>query len=162
MTTQSRSINDFIKLSHLLPFLLHHNDELFTKLPFIMHFLLFLLVAGAVGFASAKTINIAAADYTFTPGTSTADKGDILNFHFYPHQHNVVQGVFNKPCTPLANGFFSGTIAAPSGPANATFSVEVKDDQPIWFYCSVGKHCQRGMVGVINAPYVTRRSQLFL
>jgi plastocyanin len=111
-----------------------------------------LLVAGIASLASAKTINIDATDYKFTPGASTAQKGDVLVFHFYPHQHNVAQGTFDKPCAPLNNGFFSGTVSAPSGPANTTFSVEVKDDKPIWFYCSVGKHCQNGMVGVIKPP----------
>ena len=33
-----------------------------------------------------------------------------------------------------------------------TFTIKVKNTKPIWFYCSQGKHCQSGMVGVINAP----------
>lgn len=39
--------------------------------------------------------------------------------------------------------------------ANSTempsFTIPVTDTKPIWFYCSQGKHCQSGMVGVINA-----------
>jgi len=31
-----------------------------------------------------------------------------------------------------------------------TFTIEVNDTKPIWFYCSQGKHCQSGMVGAIN------------
>jgi len=37
--------------------------------------------------------------------------------------------------------------------SNRTFTYEVKNaSQPAWFYCSQGKHCQAGMVGVINPP----------
>jgi hypothetical protein len=48
-----------------------------------------------------------------------------------------------------ANAFFSGFI-----PTNAqgqlTFTLPVRDTNPIWFYCTQGMHCQAGMVGVIN------------
>lgn len=30
------------------------------------------------------------------------------------------------------------------------FTVMVNDTNPIWFYCATAKHCQGGMVGVIN------------
>lgn len=32
-----------------------------------------------------------------------------------------------------------------------SYSIEINDTRPIWFYCSQGRHCQQGMVGVINA-----------
>lgn len=32
------------------------------------------------------------------------------------------------------------------------FTIAINDTKPIWFYCSQAKHCQSGMVGVINAP----------
>jgi hypothetical protein len=32
------------------------------------------------------------------------------------------------------------------------FTLMVNDTKPIWFYCSQKPHCQKGMVGVINAP----------
>ena len=43
--------------------------------------------------------------------------------------------------------------AAP-GHNNQTFTIQVKDDKPIWLYCAqtTGEHCQRGMVMAINAP----------
>lgn len=33
-----------------------------------------------------------------------------------------------------------------------TFTIAVEDAKPIWFYCSQGRHCQSGMVGVVNPP----------
>lgn len=33
-----------------------------------------------------------------------------------------------------------------------TYTIRVNDTNPIWLYCSQGKHCQNGMVAAINAP----------
>ncbi|KAI9675754.1 MAG: hypothetical protein M1817_001121 [Caeruleum heppii] len=99
------------------------------------------------------------ADLVFTPNDIKAAKGDMIQFQFYPKNHSIVQSTFDKPCEPIADnmpgakGFFSGFMPVS---ANASmmpvYTVEVKDDKPMWFYCSQGKHCQGGMVGVVNAP----------
>jgi len=63
---------------------------------------------------------------------------------------------------PIANVMSNMTTAFYSGfmPTNATFgttsnvltyTIPVRDEKPIWFYCSQGRHCQNGMVGAINA-----------
>lgn len=68
---------------------------------------------------------------------------------------------FAQPCVPIeqsdpgnaTNAFFSGFMPV-SDVANGgmlTYTIMVKDAKPIWYYCSQGKHCQAGMVGVINA-----------
>ena len=98
-------------------------------------------------------------DLTFTPNDIKAATGDMVQFHFYPKNHSVVQSTFDQPCQPLemnmpgTKGFFSGFM--PVKPTDATvpsFTVMVKDaTKPIWFYCAQGKHCQSGMVGAINA-----------
>lgn len=41
------------------------------------------------------------------------------------------------------------------------FTIPINSTDPIWFYCATGKHCQNGMVGVIN-PYVFPSSPLAL
>jgi len=33
---------------------------------------------------------------------------------------------------------------------DAVFNLRINDTQPIYFFCSVGKHCTNGMFGVIN------------
>jgi hypothetical protein len=33
-----------------------------------------------------------------------------------------------------------------------TFVTTVNSTDPIWLYCSLGSHCQSGMVGVVNPP----------
>ncbi|KAG0633124.1 hypothetical protein HOY80DRAFT_897012 [Tuber brumale] len=94
----------------------------------------------------------------FYPETVTAKAGDMVQFQFYPQNHSVAQSSFDKPCQPLAqtNGsapFWSGFMpVSPSSNQMPVFSIIVRDDKPIWFYCATGKHCQGGMAGVINPP----------
>ena len=90
---------------------------------------------------------------TFDPAEVKAAVGDVVEFHFYPQAHSVAQASFDAPCQPLnTTGFFSGPIAVKSGVSDEVFSVTVKDEKPLWFYCATAQHCQGGMVGVVNAP----------
>jgi plastocyanin len=106
---------------------------------------------------AAKTISVDVSNSTvglvFNPNTVTADVGDLVTFHFYPKNHSVVQGSLEEPCAPLASGsFFSGYVPTAVGPSNTTFTIPIKDKNPVWFYCSQAKHCIFGMAGVINPP----------
>ncbi|KAF2497814.1 Cupredoxin [Lophium mytilinum] len=93
-------------------------------------------------------------DLAFTPNNTKAAQGDTVTFHYYPADHSVAQGTFAKPCEPKANGFWSGFVPVASGVSPTTFVVTVNDTKPIWFYCTKANHCQKGMAGAINAPYV--------
>jgi plastocyanin len=103
-----------------------------------------------LGVAAAATHIIAAgkSGLIFSPDTTTAAVGDNLVFDFSPG-HDVTQGAYDSPCTPVAGGFYSGFI---SSTTKNKFIVKVNSTDPIWFYCSVQGHCQGGMVGVINPP----------
>lgn len=114
-----------------------------------------ILFTSLVTIASAANLKILVSDNNstllFNPSTTTAKIGDTVTFHFFPKNHNVVQSSFDSPCAPLKEGgFYSGFIPSVTGEANKTFAITVKDDKPIWFYCSQGKHCNSGMAGVIN------------
>jgi plastocyanin len=115
-----------------------------------------IILGSVAAITSATTIDIQVSDIqaslVFTPATTKASVGDVVTFHFFPKNHDVTQSSFDKPCAPLADGFFSGFVPTASGEANKTFSITVKDSNPIWFYCSQSKHCNNGMVGVINPP----------
>ena len=69
--------------------------------------------------------------------------------------HAVVQSTFDKPCVPQDGAFFSGFVPTQDNTtaARTTFTITVNDTKPIWFYCpqTNGDHCQKGMVGAINA-----------
>lgn len=75
----------------------------------------------------------------------------------YSQNHSVVQSTFDQPCQPIQNimpnvtGFFSGFMPVAAGATEMpVYTIAVNDTRPIWFYCSQGRHCQAGMVGVIN------------
>ncbi|KAH8805326.1 hypothetical protein F5884DRAFT_678114, partial [Xylogone sp. PMI_703] len=92
-----------------------------------------------------------ASGLTFTPDSVTANVGDVLRFQMF-NTHSVAEGDFSNACQPVASSpFFSGVIAG-GATGNTTFSVIVNSTDPIWYYCTVGKHCPAGMVGVINPP----------
>lgn len=114
-----------------------------------MHFSNALLVAGAA-VANAKTIrvNVGKDGLTFGPGDTKAAVCDQIQFHYFPKVHSVVQSGFKTPCQPLAGGFASGFASGfvPTEPKDAglsTFTVTVKDDKPIWFYCGQADHCKK-------------------
>ncbi|KAF1914607.1 Cupredoxin [Ampelomyces quisqualis] len=99
----------------------------------------------------------------FSPSNVKAQAGDLVQFQFHAKNHSVAQSTFNEPCVPIQNVMANKTDAFFSGfmPTNAsfesttnilTYTIRVKDDKPVWFYCSQGKHCQAGMVGAVNAP----------
>lgn len=65
----------------------------------------------------------------FDPTNTTADVGDVLEFHFSAHNRSIVRGDYDRPCEPAAtNGFYSGFFVeddatsenvSPVGPSNA-------------------------------------------
>lgn len=88
--------------------------------------------------------------------------GDVIQFQFASGNHTVTQSSFDAPCVPISQttnntGVFSGFMAVAA--SNKTgmvpvFSMPVKAATPMWFYCSQGKHCQNGMVLVVNEKLV--------
>ncbi|KAM7207806.1 Cupredoxin [Naviculisporaceae sp. PSN 640] len=105
--------------------------------------------------ASAATIRIDVGKegLTFSPDTVTAQRGDVLEYHFYgPLPHSVVQSDFSGPCNPSeTGGFYSGTVIPNGNGENENvFRVTVNSTSPIFYYCPVQSHCQAGMAGVVN------------
>ncbi|EAT90651.1 hypothetical protein HBI56_158440 [Parastagonospora nodorum] len=117
------------------------------------------------GMVNTHIINVGGPNGSliFSPSNIRAAVGDMIQFHFYAKNHSVAQSTFDQPCMPIANVMSNMTTSFYSGfmPTNATFgttsnvltyTIPVRDEKPIWFYCSQGRHCQNGMVGAINAP----------
>ena len=65
--------------------------------------------------AVTHDIKVGNKGLNYDPETVTAAQGDILRFSFYPEEHNVAQGTFDKPCQPMDGGIFSGDIEVESG-----------------------------------------------
>jgi len=97
----------------------------------------------------------------FLPNNIKANPGDMVQFQFNPKNHTVTQSTFDQPCQPIQNnspnvtGFFSGFMAVSASDATRpAYTISIADSTPIWVYCSQAKHCQSGMVMVINEKYV--------
>lgn len=71
----------------------------------------------------------------------------------YDQNHSVVMGDYNNACAPVASSntqaFFTGFMATQAD-GQLTYTVPVKTTDPMWMYCAQGKHCQEGMVAVVN------------
>jgi len=119
--------------------------------------------AGAApsGSVSVQVVKVSDNNGTlrYFPDNIVAAAGSLVQFHFYPKNHSVVESAFSDPCAPIhtvesnVTGFKSGFMPVAAGASSMpVFTLEVNDTKPIWFYCSQVDHCKLGMVGVINAP----------
>jgi len=93
---------------------------------------------------------------TYTPNNVTAAVGDMIQFQFGVGNHTVTQSAFDTPCKPVSEtsnttGVFSGFMPVTAQDTSVpVYTIEVTGTTPMWFYCSQGKHCQAGMVMVVN------------
>lgn len=109
-----------------------------------------LCVLALATFTAAKTIDVKVGEdgNTFTPDEIKAEVDDEVVFQFESGGHDVSQSSFEKPCQPLEDDpLFSSVLST-----GEKFTITVKDEKPIWLYCSQGKHCNKGMTAAINAP----------
>lgn len=90
----------------------------------------------------------------FTPNSVTAQPGDVVQFQFAASNHTATQSDAAAPCQPAASGqgVNSGFIPFDGGASGmvGTFDVPVTSTEPMFLYCAQAKHCQSGMVMVIN------------
>ena len=105
------------------------------------------------GLVQGATITVAVGKggLKFTPAEITAKQGDRIIFEFYPGGHSVAESTFDKPCEALmgSSSFYSGIFPG-ANPPKDSFTIEIKDNGPIWFFCPTTGHCEAGMSGVIN------------
>jgi plastocyanin len=93
---------------------------------------------------------------TFSPNKLTAAMGEMVQFQFGVGNHTVTQSTFDGPCVPISNktgvaGVHSGFMPVAANAVNVpTYTIPITSTAPMWLYCAQGKHCQSGMVMVIN------------
>jgi len=101
----------------------------------------------------------------YFPNTVTASKGDMVQFQFAGGNHTVTQSTFDQPCAPIAlnsnvTGFYSGFMpVSTTADTTPTYTIQINNTTPIWVYCSQAKHCQAGMVMVINENVAANASR---
>ena len=97
---------------------------------------------------------------TFSPNNIRVNVGEAVQFQFLSGNHTVTQSTFDQPCQPIAmhsnvTGFHSGfqpAAASANQRMMSTFTIIVNNTNPVWAYCAQGRHCENGMVMVINEP----------
>ena len=68
--------------------------------------------------SSTQTITVGQNGLTFSPNSVVVAPGKSVVFQFYPGNHSLVEGSFDKPCQPLSStSFYSGFVDSSSGPA---------------------------------------------
>jgi plastocyanin len=64
--------------------------------------------------AATHTVSVGDGGFFFSPNTTYANVGDVVQFDFYPTNHSVVRAEYQFPCIPYDDtglgkiGFFSG------------------------------------------------------
>jgi plastocyanin len=117
------------------------------------------MASTGTGAVTVHVVKVGNANGTlaYSPNNVKANVGDMVQFQFAPNNHTVTQSTFAQPCQPIAlnmagvTGFYSGFMpVSASSTTTPTYSIMINNTTPIWLYCSQGKHCQAGMVMVIN------------
>ncbi|KAH6680249.1 Cupredoxin [Halenospora varia] len=112
----------------------------------------------ATGMTTVHVVKVGSANgsLVFAPNEVKAVVGDMVQFQFAPNNHTVTQSTFDAPCQPIAmnsnvTGIYSGFMpVSAASTTTPTYTIMVNNTTPMWLYCSQGKHCQNGMVMVIN------------
>ncbi|CAG8436283.1 3030_t:CDS:2 [Diversispora eburnea] len=114
-----------------------------------MKFLLF-FVACFVLAAYADNIVIKVGNLKYDPQTVDAKKGDVLVFTWLSDrsQHDVVQSDSEGDCSESTTLTSIKSDIKSSGTYNYTITEDA--NTKLYYYCSVGTHCESGMYGTIN------------
>jgi plastocyanin len=137
-----------------------------------MHFSKYTLAAAALAssvFAQKVKVHVVKVSattntLTFTPNNLTAAVGEMVQFQFGVGNHTVTQSTFDAPCVPVGDvsnvtGIYSGFMpVAANAQRVPTYTVPITSTTPMWLYCAQGRHCQSGMVMVINEKCVPSHS----
>lgn len=105
------------------------------------------------------TVSSANGSLVYSPDNVKAAVGDMVQFQFVAGNHTVTQSTFDQPCKPInsvmsnVTGFHSGFMPVAASQATGmipTYTIQVNATTPLWVYCAQGRHCESGMVMVIN------------
>ncbi|KAJ3494493.1 hypothetical protein NLG97_g4044 [Lecanicillium saksenae] len=130
----------------------------------------FTLAAATAMMGAAQAVNVQvvsvgrnpvnnATGLKFWPEKIKAETGSMIQFQFLAGNHTVTQSDFDHPCKPIRDvnpsveGIFSSymPVAASSSQKEIpVFTIMVNDTKPMWFFCSQGPHCEKGMSMVVN------------
>jgi plastocyanin len=107
--------------------------------------------AGGVGTGATHTVIVAPTKgvLRYVPFAVNASVGDTVLYRWGAGPHTVTMGSTLEICNKSSS---AGTFASGMQNAGFEFSVVVNDTKPLFVYCAVPTHCQKGMFGVVNPP----------
>ncbi|KJX95900.1 hypothetical protein TI39_contig915g00001 [Zymoseptoria brevis] len=111
-----------------------------------------LSIASALAVLAGQTLAVTHMVMTdgiaFSPSSvSNVASGDEISVTFSTQiPHNIISSTFDAPCTYNP----AGGVASLTYKKGEVFVFKVNSTDPQWFYCSVGDHCNDGMVFAIN------------
>ena|ERR1700748_2008437 len=100
---------------------------------FISSTILSAALLSALTHAADHVVMVGSGGNKFSPDTVQAQVGDTVTFQWQGTDHDVIEAAFSSPCQPMAGGF----QVPPLSTSGATFTVDVMNTDPMWFYCSV-------------------------
>lgn len=106
--------------------------------------------SGSKGTGATHTVIVAPTKgvLRYVPFAVNASVGDTVKFMWGAGPHTVTKGSAPELCNKTSDAPF----ASGQQDKGFTFTQVVNDTKPVWVYCAVPSHCQKGMFGVINAP----------
>jgi len=84
----------------------------------------------------------------YVPFAVNASVGDTIKFEWHANTHTVTKSSVLEICNKTSDAPFTSGIQNDS----FVFTQVVNSTDPVFFYCGVPTHCQKGMFGIINPP----------
>jgi plastocyanin len=107
---------------------------------------------GSSGGGATHTVIVAPSQgvLRYVPFAVNASVGDTVKFMWGANNHTVTKSSQLTPCNKTSDSPFTSGVQI----MDFVFEQVVNDTNPLFFYCGVPTHCQKGMFGIINPPSV--------
>jgi len=107
---------------------------------------------GSSGGGATHTVIVAPSQgvLRYVPFAVNASVGDTVKFVWGANNHTVTKSTQLTPCNKTSDAAFTSGVQI----KDFVFEQVVNDTNPLFFFCGVPSHCQKGMFGIINPPTV--------
>ncbi|SPN97794.1 uncharacterized protein DNG_01306 [Cephalotrichum gorgonifer] len=108
--------------------------------------------------SATHTVHVGRSGFKFSPNTTVAAAGDVVEFKFYPPDHSIIRANYEHGCIPYEMvginqvGFYDGPhILSGIAEDAPVYRLKINDTEPIFYYCGAPGSCMdKHMIGVVN------------
>lgn len=106
--------------------------------------------SGSSGSGATHTVIVAPSQgvLRYVPFAVNASVGDTIKFMWNANMHTVTKSSQLELCNKTSDAPFTSGVQNKS----FVFTQQVNSTDPVFFYCGVPTHCQKGMFGIVNPP----------